>query len=380
MAFIQPFQNPIFVTQPLLPSLGRMEELLGEIWESRWITNAGEKSQELEEKLRNFLKIPYLSLINNGTTALTIALKALDLEGEVITTPFTFSATVHAIQWMGLKPVFVDIDPTSLCIDPKKIDPAISSKTSAILPVHVFGHPCDVETIQQIALKNGLKVIYDAAHAFGTETDQVGIGNFGDITMFSFHATKLFNTAEGGALSCKDEMIKKRIDRIRNFGMGPEGVEEVGINGKMNELQAAMGLAVLEEVEREREKRAAVEKVYLDNLPKIPGIYVFRKPSHSKNSYQYFAIQIIEEEFGKSRDWVFQELKKFNIFARRYFFPLCSHFSCYHGLPSANPENLPVATKIESRVLALPFFGELGLDRTKKICEILYMLQSKHGR
>jgi len=366
------FDKPIYVTRPLLPPLEEISKSLQEVWDAQWLTNNGAKHKELENKLRDYLKVPQLSLFNNGTIALLVAIKALELTGEVITTPFTFAATAHSISWMGLEPVFVDIDPVTMCIDPKRIEEAITPRTSAIMPVHVFGTPCDVKAIQEIADRHNLKIIYDAAHAFATEIDGTGIGNFGDITMYSFHATKLFNSAEGGALACKSEELKKKIDLLKNFGIkNEEEVIEVGINGKMNELQAAMGLAVLEHIEEERQKRAIIKQTYIENLKDIPGIKLMPDLPGVRSSYQYFAIRIDEEEFGRSRDYVYEELKKYNIFTRKYFHPLCSNFECYRHLPSADPKNLPIANKIGNGVLSMPFYGGLTQEDIETICQII---------
>lgn len=369
---MKPLNNKIYVTQPVLPPLEKLSKYLQDVWDSKWLTNNAEKHKELENKLRDYLKVPQLSLFNNGTTALLVAIKALELTGEVITTPFTFAATAHAISWMGLKPVFADIDPETMNIDPSKIEKAITSRTSAIIPVHVFGTPCNVDSIKEIADRYSLKVIYDAAHAFGTEIDGIGIGNYGDITMYSFHATKLFNCAEGGALACKDEELKNKIDLLRNFGIkNEEEVVEVGINGKMNELQAAMGLAVLEHVEEERKKRAQIKHLYNENLKDIPGIKLMPDFPNVRSSYQYYAIRINEKEFGKSRNFVYKKLKENNIYTRKYFYPLCSNYDCYKSLPSSKPDNLPVAKKVANNVLTLPFYGELSINDAEEICNII---------
>jgi len=372
---LKPFDKPLFVTRPLLPPLEELCNSLQDIWDAQWLANNGAKHKELESKLRDYLKVPHLSLFNNGTIALLVAIKALELTGEIITTPFTFAATAHSISWMGLEPVFVDIDPVTMCIDPNRIEEAITPKTSAIMPVHVFGTPCDVKAIGEIANRYNLKIIYDAAHAFGTEIDGTGIGNFGNITMYSFHATKLFNSAEGGALTCKSEELKKKIDLLKNFGIkNEEEVVEVGINGKMNELQAAMGLAVLEHIEEERQKRATIKKTYVENLKGIPGIKLMPDLPGVRSSYQYFAIRIDEEEFGRSRDYVYEKLKKYNVFARKYFHPLCSNYECYKHLPSTNSKNLPVAIKIGKEVLSMPFYGNLANFLAKDICLLLKSL------
>jgi len=372
MSKIEPFDKPIYVTRPLLPPLEELCNSLQDIWDARWLANNGAKHKELENKLGDYLKVPQLSLFNNGTIALLVAIKALELTGEVITTPFTFAATAHSISWMGLEPVFVDIDPVTMCIDPNRIEEAITPRTSAILPVHVFGTPCDVEAIGEIANRYNLKIIYDAAHAFGTEINGTGTGNFGDITMYSFHATKLFNSAEGGALASKNEEMKRKIDLLKNFGIkNEEEVIEVGINGKMNELQAAMGLAVLEHVEEERQKRAIIKRTYIENLKDIPGIKLMPDLPGVRSSYQYFAIRVDEEDFGRSRDDVYEELKKYNVFARKYFHPLCSNFECYKHLPSADPKNLPVANRIGNGVLSIPFYGRLSEEEVKTIAKIV---------
>jgi len=369
---LKPFDKPIYVTRPLLPPLEDLCNSLQDIWDAQWLANNGAKHKELESKLRDYLKVPHLSLFNNGTIALLIAIKALELTGEIITTPFTFAATAHSISWMGLEPVFVDIDPVTMCIDPNRIEEAITPRTSAIMPVHVFGTPSDVEAIAEIANRYNLKIIYDAAHAFGTEINGTGIGNFGDITMYSFHATKLFNSAEGGALACKSEEMKKKIDLLKNFGIkNEEEVIEVGINGKMNELQAAMGLAVLEHVEEERQKRAIIKQTYIENLKDIPGIKLMPDLPGVRSSYQYFAIRIDEEQFGRSRNDVYEELKKYNVFARKYFHPLCSNYECYKHLPSADRNNLPIANKIGNGVLSMPFYGGLTKEDVETICKIL---------
>jgi len=372
---INHFQKPIYVTRPLLPSMEKYKKRLEKIWESQWITNNGKQHQKLEKKLEDYLKVDNLSLINNGTIALQIALKALEIEGEVITTPFTFAATPHAISWNGLKPVFCDIDPETLNIDADKIEDLITEETSAILAVHVFGTPCDVEKIEKIAEEHDLKVIYDGAHAFGTEIAGTAIGNYGDITMYSFHATKLFNTIEGGALACSDEKLKEKIDRLKNFGIkNKEEVIEIGTNGKMNEFQAAMGLEVLKEVDNERKKRKEIKEVYHNELEDIKGINFINEAENIKSSQQYLVIKIDEGEFGVSRNEVYETLKKYNVFARKYFYPLCSNFDSYQNLNSAKKNNLRVANEIVEQVLSLPFYGELGTIATEKITKIIISL------
>jgi dTDP-4-amino-4,6-dideoxygalactose transaminase len=374
----KPFEQPIYVTRPLLPSLHKFTAKLQEIWQSKWLTNNGQQHLLLEQKLQKILNVPYLSLFNNGTTSLIVACQSLHLAGEVITTPFTFPATPHVLTWNNIKPIFCDIDPATMNIDANKIESIITPQTSAILGVHVYGTPCDVVKIQEIADKYGLKVIYDAAHAFGVEISGVGIGNFGDVSMMSFHATKLFHTAEGGALLSTNQNLKTRIDFLKNFGIKNE--EEVvmpGINGKMNEIQAALGLVILDSVEDERNKRKILVDTYRKCLRNIPGITLLPEHQNWKNSYQYFAIKIDENLFGYSRNYIYEQFKKYNVFARKYFYPLCSNFPCYKHLPSANIANLPVANIIAQQTLSLPLYGELTISDIEKICDILLEMRSR---
>ncbi|HEU5140603.1 MAG TPA: DegT/DnrJ/EryC1/StrS family aminotransferase [Bacillales bacterium] len=367
-----PFEKPIYVTRPLLPDVHEYNRRINEIWESQWITNNGQQHNRLEKSLQEHLNVDHISLFNNGTLALLLGLKSLDLRGEVITTPFTFPATVQALDWNGLTPVFCDIDPVTLNIDTDKIESLITEKTCAILGVHVFGNPCKVEEIQQIADKYGLKVIYDGAHAFGAKIDGKPIGSFGDMTMFSFHATKLFNTIEGGALTFGNQALIKKLKLLKNFGInGPEKVVLSGINAKMNEVQAGMGLEVLKLVDGEREKRLKIKRIYERHLANSPGIRIITHLEDECSSYQNFVIEIDENTFGNSRDRVHEELKKYNVFTRKYFYPLCSDFSWYQNLDSARPENLPQAQKAVKQVLSMPFYGELELASVEKICAIL---------
>ena len=348
-----------------------------EIWDSKWITNNGEQLRTLETELKDYLKVEYLSLFNNGTSALLLGLKALGLSGEVITTPFTFPATVQALDWNGLTPVFCDIDPNTLTIDATKIEALITKKTSAILAVHVFGNPCDVEAIQRIADTHQLKVIYDGAHAFGTHIKGVPIGRFGDMTMYSFHATKLFNTIEGGGLAFTNPIFQEKLNRLKNFGLTSSGeVALSGLNAKMNELQAALGLEVLKLIETERTRREQVAKTYQKHLKDIPGIRVLTYLEHDSSSYQYFVIEIDETVYGHSRDWVHEQLKCSNVFTRKYFYPLCSDFEWYSHIKSANPHLLTIAQKAVNNVLAMPYYGELALESVEKICEILKQLHT----
>jgi len=369
---IEPFAEPIFVTRPIVPDLDKYRERLESVWEKKWFTNNGEQHQILERKLQQYLGVSNISLFNNGTIALITACRSLRLSGEVITTPFTFAATPHVLTWNNIKPIFCDIEEKSLNIDSDKLESLITSDTTGIMPVHVFGMPCNTGEIQKIADEYGLKIIYDAAHAFGTKVDNTGIGNFGDITMFSFHATKQFHTAEGGALTFHEPSLKKRVDLLKNFGIKSE--DEVimpGINGKMNELQAALGLEVLEYMDDEREKRKQLFEHYKEVLKNVKGVICPESGKNVYSNYQYFVIRIEKEKFGKSRDEVHEEFKKYNIFTRKYFYPLCSDYACYKQLPSSSQNNLQVANKIIHEVLCLPLYGDLQLDDIKKICAIL---------
>ena len=369
---IKKFSQSIFTTRPILPPVKEFNVKIQKIWQSRMLANMGSQHRELEKKITRLLKVPYCSLFNNGTVALMIAIKSLELKGEVITTPFTFPASLTSLTWNNISPVFCDTDPNTLTIDANKIESLITNKTTGILGVHVYGNPCDVKKIDKIAKKHKLKIIYDAAHAFGAEINNVGIGNFGDITMFSFHATKLFHTAEGGALTYKDKNLGQKLYLLKNFGIRNE--EEVvlpGINGKMNEIQAALGLTVLKLFEKERKKRGKIRKIYNHFLNKTTGISLIDYPSNLVNSNQYFIIRINTKKFGISRDEVYERFKKYNLFARKYFYPLCSSYPFYKNLPSASRNNLPNAYKASSEVLALPFYGELTDHEIEKICLIL---------
>lgn len=362
-------QSKIFVTQPLLPELDDVQTQLKEIWESKWLTNMGKKHNELESCLTNILKVSHASLFNNGTIALMVAIKALDLPygSEVITTPFTFAATPHCIAWNGLKPVFCDIEPNTMTIDADKIESLITPNTSAILGVHVYGFPCDVEKIDKIAKKYNLKVIYDAAHAFSTEINEKGIGTFGDITMFSFHATKLYNSIEGGCLTYNDENLVRKIYNLRNFGIQSEElVEEVGINGKMNEIQASIGLLNLNLYKKEQEKRAKVKAFYDENLSKIRGIRIPKMPEGVTNSYQYYPI-VIEDDYPLTRNELYEKFKRENIFTRKYFYPACHDYECYKNDLTVKLADLSVVDNMKNKVLCLPFYGELTQDILEKI-------------
>lgn len=359
----------ITVTSPLLPSLEDFNMMLNEIWDSKWITNNGRFHQQLEKELANYLKVPYISLFTNGTLPLITALQALRITGEVITTPYSFVATTHSLWWNGIKPVFVDVDPSNCGIDPKKIESAITPKTTAIMPVHCYGKPCDTKAIQEIADKYGLKVIYDAAHAFGVEVDGQSILNSGDMSTLSFHATKVYNTIEGGAMVMKDEQTKKRIDYLKNFGFANEiTVVAPGINSKMDEVRAAFGLLNLKQVDAAIEARRKVAEQYRATLRNVEGITFFEDIPGVRHNYSYFPIFIDAEKFGKTRDQLYFEMKEKKVLGRRYFYPLISEFSTYRGLPSATRENLPNAYKLAETVLCLPMHHNLSED---DVCRVL---------
>lgn len=358
----------ITVTSPLLPKIEEFNSLLKEIWDSKWITNNGSFHQRLEKELAEYLKVPYISLFTNGTLPLITALQALRITGEVITSPYSFVATTHSLWWNGIKPVFVDVDPSNCGIDPNKIEAAITPKTTAIMPVHCYGKPCDTKAIQEIADKYGLKVIYDAAHAFGVEVDGESILNAGDMSTLSFHATKVYNTIEGGAMVMKDEQTKRRIDYLKNFGFaGETTVVAPGINSKMDEVRAAYGLLNLKQVDAAIEARQKVAKAYREVLRDVEGITYFDDMPGVRHNYSYFPIFIDTEKFGKTRDELYFEMKDANVLGRRYFYPLISEFSTYRGLPSATKENLPNAYKLAETVLCLPMHHELSSEDIERV-------------
>ena len=356
-------KNPIYVTQPVLPDLNDFIPYLEKIWESKILTNNGPFHKQLEKELAEFLGVPYISLFANGTLALVTALQVLRITGEVITTPYSFVATTHSLWWNNIKPVFVDIDQECCNLDPERIEAAITPKTTAIMPVHVYGNPCEVERIQEIADIYGLKIIYDAAHAFGVNYKGQSICNYGDLSILSFHATKVFNTMEGGAIICHDAATKKRIDYLKNFGFADETtVMAPGINSKMNEMQAALGLLQLKHYTGNIEKRKRIAETYWEELSEIEGISFLAEPKNTDSNYAYFPIFVNEEEYGMSRDQLYEKLKQNNIFGRRYFYPLISEFPVYKGLDSSNPKNLKVAKKIADGVICLPIFPDMELS------------------
>lgn len=353
--------HQITVTSPLLPDKEEFVRLLSEIWESKWITNNGQFHRQLEKELAEYLKVPYISLFTNGTLPLITALQALRITGEVITTPYSFVATTHSLWWNGIKPVFVDIDPATCNLDPSKIEAAITPRTTAIMPVHCYGKPCDTEAIQEIADKYGLKVIYDAAHAFGVEVDGESLLNAGDMSTLSFHATKVYNTIEGGALVMHDEQTKKRIDYLKNFGFANETtVVAPGINSKMDEVRAAYGILNLRQVDAAIEARQHVAQRYRQALRNIDGLTFFDDMPGVRHNYSYFPVFIDAEKFGMTRDELYFKMKDANVLGRRYFYPLISDFSTYRGLPSSTPQNLPVATRIANQVICLPMHHEIS--------------------
>lgn len=378
-------KNIITVTSPLLPNLDDFTEELRKIWDSKWITNNGKYHQRFEAALAEYLGVPYVSLFTNGTLPLITALQALRITGEVITTPYSFVATTHALWWNGIKPVFVDIDPATGNLDPNKIEAAITPRTTAILPVHVYGKPCDVDSIQTIADTYGLKVIYDAAHAFGVkvdarqaktlskgEGDYASILNAGDLSTLSFHATKVFNTVEGGAMIMHDEKTKKRIDYLKNFGFaGETTVVGPGINSKMDEMRSAYGLLNLKQVDAAIEARRQVAIKYREALRNVEGISFFDDMPGVKHNYSYFPIFVDAEKYGMTRDELYFKMKERNVWGRRYFYPLISDFSTYRGLESAAPENLPNAHKMADSVICLPMHHLLSDEDVQRVLECI---------
>lgn len=371
-----PFPAPIRVTRPSLPALERVEAHLKDIWASRILSNQGPKHLQFEKSLASALNAKHVQLFSNGTLALILGIKALGIQGEVITTPFTFPATPHSVIWAGAVPVFCDIDRESLCIDPDRIEALITSRTRAILAVHVYGVPADVEAIQTIANKHGLKVIYDAAHAFMVKINGMPIANYGDMTMFSFHATKLFHTVEGGCLAFKNMELREKLNLLKNFGIkDEETVLNVGMNAKLNELQCAIGIEMLKEAEAERERRRPLRGIYMDLLSDVEGIECIRVPQGVSDSLQYMPVRVDQERFGLSRDQLCAELESFNIFARKYFYPLCTDYPCYQN---AINNGLPNARRAVTQLMCLPFYGELGEENVERIAKIIRYLGVKY--
>lgn len=388
--------NRLYVTSPLLPDLDELHELMRQIWEEQWITNGGRFHQQLEEELARYLGVPYISLFTNGTLPLLTALQALDIKGEVITTPYSFVATTHAIWWNGCQPVFVDVDPDNGNMDPTKIEAAITPRTTAIMPVHVYGYPCNIKAIQEIADRHHLKVIYDAAHAFGVQAplpSKEGVApqrgasssilSFGDLSTISFHATKVFNTIEGGAMIMHSAEMKQRIDYLKNFGFENDvTVVGPGINSKMDEVRAAYGLLNLRQVDAAIEARRNIARKYVEALKDVQGIRLFpymlesfgyKTPLYTgegagvKLNYGYFPIFVDAKEYGMTRDALFEKMKSQGVYGRRYFYPLISTFSPYKNLPSAASENLPVATKMANDVICLPMHHALREEDIERV-------------
>lgn len=377
---IKPFEKPIYVTRPFLPPLEEFSRGLEEIWGSRWLTNNGPIVRRFTRALSDFFETDEVCLFNNGTLALQIALQGMELTGEVITTPFTFVATTHALFWNKIRPVFVDIEPDYYTLDPEKIEAAITPWTTAILAVHVYGHPCKLNRLADIARRHNLKLIYDAAHAFGIKIGNKSIAHFGDLSMFSFHSTKLFHSVEGGMLIFKDGGLKRRFDYLKNFGFENE-VEVVmpGTNAKMNEMQALMGMQVLNYLGEIIRKRARITELYRDRLKEIPGIRLTPPPSSGiQYNYAYMPVEVDEQEFGMGRDALYGKLKEWNVYTRRYFYPLICDYPCYRSI-SVNG-SLPVARRVADRILTLPIYDSLELSVVEAICEIIMFLQQGMGK
>jgi len=371
MAVSTKMDKPIYVTQPYLPPLEEFIPYLEKIWDNKILTNGGPFHQQLEQALCDYLGVEHLALFTNGTLALVTALQALRITGEVITTPYSFVATSHSLLWNGIKPVFVDIDPKTLNLDAEKIESAITPQTTAIMPVHCYGHPCDTEAIQKIADNYNLKIIYDAAHAFGVQDAGGTILRHGDLSILSFHATKVFNTFEGGAIVCPDAKTKSRIDHLKNFGFVDElTVVAPGINGKMSELNAAIGLLQLEHIDQAINERQTIDKTYRELLKNIEGISCLSDAGEISANYSYFPI-LVGSEYPISRDELYLRLKEHNIYARRYFYPLISDFPMYRGLQSAQQQNLPIASEMALKVLCLPIYTTLTVDDQQQIVSLI---------
>lgn len=362
---------PIYVSRPYLPPLEEVIPYLEKIWASHQLTNGGPFHQKLEQALCDYLGVEHISLFANGTLALVTALQAMRISGEVITTPYSFVATAHSLLWNGVKPVFVDIDPHTLNIDPAKIEAAITPQTTAILPVHVYGHPCDTRRIQEIADNYGLKVIYDAAHAFAVEDEGGTVLRHGDLSILSLHATKVFTTFEGGAIICPDEKTKKRIDYLKNFGFADEvTVVAPGINGKMNEFQAAVGLVQLKHIDNVLGKRKAIDQCYRGLLSNTPGIRCLPSPASKRHNYAYFPV-FVSPEYSLTRDELYIRLREKGIYARRYFYPLISEFPMYRALPSSRPELLRVASVVAEQIICMPIYPDMDSETINRVARVI---------
>ena len=364
----------ILVTRSSMPPMEEYIDEIKELWDSHWLTNMGAKHRQLETELKEYLGVEGVSLFTNGHMALELAIQAMNLSGEVITTPFTFASTTHAIVRNGLTPVFCDVDPEDFTIDVNQLESLITDRTSAIIPVHVYGSICNVEEIERIAKKYGLKVIYDAAHTFGVKYKGKGIGAYGDASMFSFHATKVYNSIEGGAITFHNEEFGEQLQRLKNFGIRSEEViDSIGANAKMNEFQAAMGLCNLRHVEEEIEKRRKVYEKYVELLSNVEGIQFLKQQEDVQPNYAYFPVVFHEKEFGASRNEVCEALKQEEIYARKYFYPLTNEFDCFHGKYDVN--DTPVALHISKRVLTLPMYADLSIEDVERICNVILKLK-----
>ena len=377
---IKPFEKPIYVTKPFLPPLEEFRQGLEEIWETRWLTNNGPILRRFTRELGSFFETDNVCLFNNGTLALQIALRGMGVSGEVITTPFTFVATTHALLWNRIKPVFVDIESKYYTLDPERVEASITPRTTAILPVHVYGHPCNMNALADIAKRHKLKLIYDAAHAFGIRVGGKSIAHFGDLNMFSLHATKLFHSMEGGLLIFQEEGLKAVFDYLKNFGFKNEvEVVMVGTNAKMNEMQALMGTLVLKYLEGIIEKRARITDSYRQRLKDIPGIRLVPSvPPYVKYNYAFMPIEVDKKQFGMSRDQLYETLKQYNVFARRYYYPLVCDFACYRSLPVKDP--LIIARRVADRILTMPIYDGLPLSDVETICDIIEHVHRKAWR
>jgi dTDP-4-amino-4,6-dideoxygalactose transaminase len=363
--------EPIYVTQPSMPDLAEFIPYLDKIWNNKVLTNGGPFHQQLEKALCEYLGVQHIALFANGTLALLTALQSLRITGEVITTPYSFVATAHSLLWNGIKPVFVDIDPETLNLDPRKIEAAITPQTTAIMPVHCYGHPCEVDAIQKIADNYNLRLIYDAAHAFGVQDSFGSILRHGDLSVLSFHATKVFNTFEGGAIICPDAKTKNRIDQLKNFGFVDEvTVVAPGINGKMSEFNAAFGLLQLKNVDQAIARRKEIDTLYRERLRDVKGIHCMQVGREKVANYSYFPI-LVGNDYWLTRDELYQKLREGMIFARRYFYPLISNFSMYKGLPSASQDNLPVANDVARKIMCLPIYPNLANDQIVEIANMI---------
>jgi len=368
---IKKFDKPIYVTKPFLPPIEAFTEGLKEIWNNEWLTNGGPLLRRYEQTLANYFDIKNICLFNNGTLALQIGLQGMGISGEVITTPFTFVATSHALYWNKIRPVFVDIEPNHYTIDPNKVEAAITPWTTAILAVHVYGYPCQLDALADIARRNNLKLIYDAAHAFGVKVDGNSICHYGDMSMFSFHATKLYHSIEGGMLTFQEDGLKTTFDYLKNFGFKNETeVVMPGTNAKMNEFQALMGMQILEHIDSIIDRSYKIDAIYREQLKNIPGIkFPTPQPNNISYNYAYEPVEIIKEEFGMSRDELYNKLREYNVYCRRYFYPLICDYACYQSVAIKDP--MIVARKVSERILTLPIYDSLTIEEVEIICEII---------